>query len=818
VYHNPTKYTHTEIHQDIWENHEEPFVSNQNEVYIKLELDAEAVERVKQEESYYAKIGVQGSPSLPPDGAPDQLADAEEAKEEGAGEVAGSSAGGPPLPGERAKPAPEHDNILIACAPYPNSKAQDGLPRYLTRIRQVDCELEGAELINQNYTSYLEGVQHRVRGDMAQQACIWLKPEFNCPQGATVWVASQLRKVSVVSKAEYLQEQKQFFAKQVSSEHQPLQAGKYQLLGKYDFVIPEKAEGEAEDTIVHVKVDTPADRDLLNYMRLKIVDRSPGGASSTDTTEAHSVVCLNSLNLADLKLKPNGASGYSLLVEGVMPYNTAEGQLVIDTLSNSEAFALQEVVQCEPLEYVDAYVPTKYGVIFQEKIVISPSDHTSAAMNIKLLKGGQEFGSVEGMASKYFRVDILDNGEPIYSETGYNQITLSHFMFRCNQGLPDEADESDPAVEVKHNYVVRALFDLHEWPAGKTQNEESDDITWQIKVYSSETLALIKDTDKEDREKALKASWEAEEPGRAEKAKLSRQRFLLRKKQLSGEELTEEELEVLQEKRERVRKKDQEEAAGAKGGKGGKAPPAKGKGAPPAKGAAAHEEEAEAPKADLPRAEDHYNDEIHSFLQHFASARKITQDLPAGAAPRKRSDSEKKKIEEEFESARTAETESFAKIAEEREQAKESRQAEREEAFKGTEEARETYKTSVGATMDERNKYREGIDARKAKETTLLDLLGQDKADVTALRSAIDAAVELRVKDKYIKRARKFLQLMEYVKDFEAQLQAAVADKNKDLLQALLERVDSESAALPTPLPIDAKVLNDAKGNLAKMK
>jgi len=37
-------------------------------------------------------------------------------------------------------------------------------------------------------------------------------------------------------------------------------------------------------------------------------------------------------------------------------------------------------------------------------------------------------------------------------------------------------------------------------------------------MYSSETLALIKDTDKEDREKALKTSWETEEPGRAEKA------------------------------------------------------------------------------------------------------------------------------------------------------------------------------------------------------------------------------------------------------------------------------------------------------------
>lgn len=59
---------------------------------------------------------------------------------------------------------------------------------------------------------------------------------------------------------------------------------------------------------------------------------------------------------------------------------------------------------------------------------------------------------------------------------------------------------------------------------------------------------------------------------------------------------------------------------------------------------------------------------------------------------------------------------------------------------------------------------------------------------------------------------------MEYLKEFEGQLQAAVADKNKEALQALIERVEQESAQLGYPLAVDPKVLNDAKGNLAKMK
>lgn len=75
-------------------------------------------------------------------------------------------------------------------------------------------------------------------------------------------------------------------------------------------------------------------------------------------------------------------------------------------------------------------------------------------MNIKMLKGGDEFASIEGLKPKYFRVDILDNGNTIFSQTGYNQITISHFMFRCNSGLPDAIGEGEEPGEIKHNYVI----------------------------------------------------------------------------------------------------------------------------------------------------------------------------------------------------------------------------------------------------------------------------------------------------------------------------------------------------------------------------
>ena len=64
-------------------------------------------------------------------------------------------------------------------------------------------------------------------------------------------------------------------------------------------------------------------------------------------------------------------------------------------------------------------------------------------------------------------------------------------------------------------------------------------------MLSTETLAILKDTTKEDKEKAIKKSWEDNEQGRAEKAKKSRRKYLAQLKKDRGESLNEEELALL---------------------------------------------------------------------------------------------------------------------------------------------------------------------------------------------------------------------------------------------------------------------------------
>ncbi len=114
---------------------------------------------------------------------------------------------------------------------------------------------------------------------------------------------------------------------------------------------------------------------------------------------------------------------------------------------------------------------------------------------------------------------------------------------------------------------------MREWEGAKRHSDETNKICWFLKVLASDTIVVVRDTEKEDREKAIQKSWvqllfytkkklktlvknviinlnlnclqEDKEPGRAAKAKKSREKFALLQKHISGQPLTEEEMAVL---------------------------------------------------------------------------------------------------------------------------------------------------------------------------------------------------------------------------------------------------------------------------------
>lgn len=70
-------------------------------------------------------------------------------------------------------------------------------------------------------------------------------------------------------------------------------------------------------------------------------------------------------------------------------------------------------------------------------------------------------------------------------------------------------------------------FDLRAWPEAQLKSQDTEKIYWALQIYSEETIALVRDTRQEDKDKLTRKSWEDAEPGRAECAKKARRRFLI---------------------------------------------------------------------------------------------------------------------------------------------------------------------------------------------------------------------------------------------------------------------------------------------------
>lgn len=61
---------------------------------------------------------------------------------------------------------------------------------------------------------------------------------------------------------------------------------------------------------------------------------------------------------------------YMIVVEGRMSETVNEGTLDFDILYSDTEFNIETVEQVEPVEYMDKYVPTKYGVLFSERLFV----------------------------------------------------------------------------------------------------------------------------------------------------------------------------------------------------------------------------------------------------------------------------------------------------------------------------------------------------------------------------------------------------------------------------------------------------------------
>ena len=114
-------------------------------------------------------------------------------------------------------------------------------------------------------------------------------------------------------------------------------------------------------------------------------------------------------------------------------------------------------------------------------------------------------------------LELLQDGEKIFEKFGVNELTLPHVRLLKSELVEGVA---------KPAYVIQLRFDITDWPECTKPCEDTLGLNWVLRIISSDSVAVMKDTTKENRERQIKASWEQAEPGRAQKARSSREQYL----------------------------------------------------------------------------------------------------------------------------------------------------------------------------------------------------------------------------------------------------------------------------------------------------
>ncbi|EGR31119.1 hypothetical protein IMG5_117620 [Ichthyophthirius multifiliis] len=335
--------------------------------------------------------------------------------------------------------------------------------------------------------------------------------------------------------ANYLTEYEGYQLKSFNIDYNAFEQNKYNMLFRF------RIQKQANESSFVLKLKCKNDKQLLKYMTLKVKEQNDQEDNEMLTTieGVHKNLYENSYMISSylrIQLKQN--TTYYIILEGLVPYNAPEGILQTDFYTKDQLEFIN-IEHLEPIKYVDKYVPSKYGIIFREKIFVSELTIVTLNLRIAELINNQQGGGnnidnkKKGKDQQQFldfqekiiiekiniKLELLEDGITVIYSYGLNQALISNIILKPNKNQ-------------NKSYILQATFDLNEWPYAKSLNEKTENIYWFLKVFSSETLVFAKDTDKEEKQKEVIKSWEDKEQGRAEKAKKSRKKYqiLLKKK------------------------------------------------------------------------------------------------------------------------------------------------------------------------------------------------------------------------------------------------------------------------------------------------
>ena len=255
---------------------------------------------------------------------------------------------------------------------------------------------------------------------------------------------------------------------------------------------------------------------------------------------------------------------YRIELSIISPGNIPERNFDYILLYDNPNINIEVLENIYPFYIRQKYIPNKHHIVFNE--LIFPSDLITTTLDISLeYRPNDENKNNENINNNFidenlpkeipFPSSIRMNfyfmaGEKLVFKKDFeNQSLIRNLILESKPINPKEKDNNNSNKLILEAYSIKCVLDTEQCPSWLLiPNEYKGDVYWRIAVFCTDSITFIKNTIKEDKEKAIIESWEINEPGRKNKAEKSRKKYFVNIKFNNGEMLSPEEEELIPEK------------------------------------------------------------------------------------------------------------------------------------------------------------------------------------------------------------------------------------------------------------------------------
>ena len=242
-----------------------------------------------------------------------------------------------------------------------------------------------------------------------------------------------------------------------------------------------------------------------------------------------------------------------------------ENSFDINVTHYNNNYHIEQIENIDYYEVSDEYKPNKYNIIFKEKIFSCDIIYSSLNIEIKeKVKNEKNLNKELKLILQLYKladkddisVPLIDKrfshctrGNLIREYNSYNSLIVPNLKFEGGLIIPENkktiGNKNINQTETNIIHYPYLLICFIDESIDINNSIAKNNLNWTIKVFSSDNLCFIGDVSKEENEKLLKTGWEENEPGRKEKAKISREKFILENVLKNGGKLTENERLIL---------------------------------------------------------------------------------------------------------------------------------------------------------------------------------------------------------------------------------------------------------------------------------